>query len=248
MNRREIIEIDEEKCTGCGQCIINCAEGALEIVDGKAKLVSDVYCDGLGACLGDCPEDALKVVVREAVEFDEAAVEIHLARSEAEKTSAQPETLACGCPGSVVRQLETSPVNRSDAAAPVSALRNWPVQLHLVPTKAPFYDNAELIIAADCTGFALTNLHQKYLADKNLIIACPKLDDAGLYEAKLAEIFKSNDITGIQVLYMTVPCCSGLIYLLEQALAKSGKNIPLEVHKIDFDGSEIEEGQKLAVL
>lgn len=246
MSQREVIEINEEKCTGCGQCIIDCAEGALEIIDGKAKLVSDVYCDGLGACLNDCPEDALKIVTREAEEFDEAAVEAHLARQEAERAEEQPETLACGCPGSSVRQLETGPAGQSDSPAPVSRLRNWPVQLHLVPTQAPFYENAEVLIAADCTGFALTSLHQNYLEDKNLIIACPKLDDTGSYEEKLAEIFRSNNITGIHVLYMTVPCCTGLVYLVEQALAKSGKKIPLDVHKIDFNGSEIEEDQRLA--
>ena len=248
MNRREIIEINEEKCNGCGQCIINCAEGALEIIDGKAKIVSDVYCDGLGACLNDCPEDALKIVEREAVDFDEAQVETHLARQESQKEEAQAETLACGCPGSSVRQLETEPAHEHDSPALVSVLRNWPLQLHLVPTQAPFYQNTELMIAADCTGFALTNLHQSFLKDRNLIIACPKLDETGNYVGKLAEIFRSNDIPAIHLLYMTVPCCSGLVYMIEQALAESGKNIPLETHKIDFNGAEIEEERRLAAL
>ncbi|MBW2051341.1 MAG: 4Fe-4S binding protein [Deltaproteobacteria bacterium] len=239
MGVRKVINIDEEKCTGCGECIISCAEGALEIVDGKAKLIKDMYCDGLGACLG-CPEGALEIIEREADEFDEIAVEAHLAEKKPVTDISQLGEMACGCPSSMVRELEPAPEKRESGSAPASALRNWPVQLHLVPTKAPYFEGADLLIAADCTGFTLTNLHQSYLRDRTLIIACPKLDDAASYEEKLAEIFRSNNIKNITILYMTVPCCSGLIYLINQALAKSGKSIPLEAHKIDFSGQEIE--------
>lgn len=233
MARREIIEIDEEKCDGCGLCIIGCAEGALELVDGKAKLVSEVYCDGLGACLGECPTGALRIIEREAEDFDEEAVKVHLEkRSPAE---APPEKLPCGCPGSLVKELAPMPQPLT-GKAPSSALRNWPVQLHLVPTTAPFFKEAELLISADCCGFSLTGLHQQYLPDKSLIIACPKLDDIRPYEDKLTEIFRANQIKGITVLYMTVPCCAGLVHLVRNALKKSGKSIPLQLVQVSPEG------------
>ncbi len=247
MGVRKIIQIDEEKCTGCGECVTSCAEGALEIVDGKAKLISEIYCDGLGACLV-CPEGALEVVEREAEDFDEKAVEKHLQAKKSTQGQLQNQEMTCGCPSSMVRELEAAPTQQGSVSAPTSALRNWPVQLHLVPIKAPYYEEAEVLIAADCTGFTLTNLHQGFLKNRTLIIACPKLDDASFYEEKLTEIFSSNNIKGITILYMTVPCCSGLTRLVWQALTKSGKSIPVEEFKIDFNGAVIEEQEEVVAV
>lgn len=241
MSVRNIIEIDGEKCDGCGQCVIGCAEGALEIIDGKARLVSEIYCDGLGACLNECPSGALTIVQRESDDFDEKAVQAHLAEKEPQLTPImpQPEPLACGCPGSLVQELAPAP--EQTGPAPASALGHWPVQLHLVPPKAPFLKKACLLIAATCGGFALPNLHQTFLKDRALIIACPKLDQTGPYEDKLIEILKINNVKSITVLYMTVPCCFGLIHLVRQALEKSGQSIPLRLVKVDVDGQIVEE-------
>jgi Pyruvate/2-oxoacid:ferredoxin oxidoreductase delta subunit len=252
MSVRKIIQIDEEKCSGCGQCILECAEGALAIVDGKARLIKDVYCDGLGACLGECPEDALHLVEREAEEFDEKAVETHLAeqpaaeRPEVACTRRSPEPLACGCPGDTVRELSPAEASTQAAPAPASALRNWPVQLHLVPVKAPFFNQADLLIAADCAGFTLTNLHGSFLKGRALIIACPKLDDISPYEDKLAAIFRENAIRSITVLYMVVPCCTGLVQIVRRALAKSGRSIPLSIIRLDYHGQVLEETRVMA--
>ena len=244
MALRNIIEIDEEKCDGCGQCVTGCAEGALQVIDGKARLVSEVYCDGLGACLEECPNDALHVVQREAEEFDESAVEKHLAGGH-EKTPAGPTVLPCGCPGSQVRELETLG-KPALGPAPASSLTNWPVQLHLVPPKAPFFKEASLLIAADCSGFTLTNLHERFLPGRALIIACPKLDETGPYMDKLVAIFRDNNIKEITVLYMTVPCCGGLVHLVREALRKSGKSIPLRLVQVDPTGEVTKDERGLA--
>ncbi|MBU2550105.1 MAG: 4Fe-4S binding protein [Proteobacteria bacterium] len=241
---RNIIQIDEEKCDGCGLCVSGCAESALRIVDGKARLVGDVYCDGLGACLGECPNGALRIIQREAPDFDEAAVEERLsAEDPAEARGLKPlPQLACGCPGETVREL--TPVGSEasgDGPALASALRNWPVQLHLVPTRAPFFAEADLLVAADCTGFALTGLHRDWLPGRSLIIACPKLDDARSYQGKLAEIFRVNRIRSLTVTYMTVPCCFGLVHLIREAIKESGRSIPLRLVKVDVNGEVIEE-------
>jgi Pyruvate/2-oxoacid:ferredoxin oxidoreductase delta subunit len=254
MSVRKIIEIDEEKCSGCGQCILECAEGALAIVDGKARLIKEVYCDGLGACLGECPEDALHLVEKEAAEFDEKAVESHLAEQpEAEPPEVtgkwrSPETPACGCPGDTVREPAPDESSTREASAPASALRNWPVQLHLVPVKAPFFDRADLLIAADCAGFTLTNLHGSFLKGRALVIACPKLDDTSPYEEKLAAIFRENDIRSITVLYMVVPCCTGLVQIVRRALAKSGRSIPLSITRLDYHGRVLEDTRVMAAV
>jgi Pyruvate/2-oxoacid:ferredoxin oxidoreductase delta subunit len=235
---RNIIRIDEEKCDGCGLCVIGCAEGALQVIDGKAKLISDIYCDGLGACLEECPQGALIIEQREAPEFDEKAVEKHLAGHTADQ--AEPAPLACGCPGSMVTELK--PMERAAQPADIpSALGHWPIQLHLAPVEAPFFKNANLLIAATCSGFSIPGLHRDFLPGKALTIACPKLDHTDPYEDKLAEIIRKNDLKDITVLYMTVPCCFGLVHLVKSAIAKSGKDVPLRLVKVDPSGEVVED-------
>ncbi|MFH2042782.1 MAG: 4Fe-4S ferredoxin, partial [Acidobacteriota bacterium] len=232
---------------GCGLCVTGCAEGALKVIDGKARLISEIYCDGLGACLSECPNGALKIIRRNASEFDEKAVEEHLSRQEqAAPSPLQPipsehGTLACGCPGSMVQELK--PLSQAAPAyqggpAP-STLRNWPIQLHLVPVKAPFFDQAHILIAADCAGFSLTALHRDYLPGKSLIIACPKLDDTSNYIHKLAELLKNNTIYSLTVAIMQVPCCTGLMHIVQKAVEESGTHIPIKKIVVGIDGAII---------
>ena len=201
MVKRNIVHIDEEKCNGCGQCIPNCAEGAIQIIDGKARIVNDAYCDGLGACLGRCPQDAITIIEREATEFDEKAVHEYL------ETLKTGETLACGCPASQVQELKGSPAGRErvDAHAQ-SALRHWPIQFNLVPIKAPFFKDADLLLMADCAAVAYPALHQRLLKDRSVVIGCPKFDDVNNYVEKLTEILKRNDVRSLTVVHMEVPC------------------------------------------
>ena len=236
---RNIIRIDEEKCDGCGLCVTGCAEGALQVIDGKARLISDIYCDGLGACLEDCPRGALIIEQREAAEFDENEVEKHLAANVAGES--EPAPLACGCPGSMVTELTPMEPTGRPADIPDSALGHWPIQLHLAPTEAPFFKNANLLIAATCSGFSIPGLHRDFLPGKALTIACPKLDYTEPYEEKLAAIIKKNDVKDITVLYMTVPCCFGLVHLVKSAIAKSGQDVPLRLVKVDPSGEIVED-------
>jgi Fe-S-cluster-containing hydrogenase component 2 len=240
MATRKIVKIDEEKCNGCGLCIPNCAEGALQIVDGKAKLMSDKFCDGLGACLGHCPEDAITVIDREAVEFDEKAVEVHLHKQkEAQpKPEPKPQPVFTGCPSSramhfKIPETQTEAVSNTPS---VSMLSQWPVQLKLVPINAPYFQDADLLIAADCVPFAYPNFHQDFLKGKAVVVGCPKLDDVQYYKEKLTEIFKTNSIKSVTVPYMEVPCCFGLVKVTEDAIAASGKRIPLKKVKIGIRG------------
>lgn len=252
---RKIIEIDEERCDGCGMCAEACAEGAIQIVDGVAKLVSDSYCDGLGACIGECPRDAIAIIEREAEEFDEVAVERHLAGARArghgeERGSVEAtDTLACGCPGSMTRELSPgvgvcSQTGETEAARTPSRLRNWPVQLHLVPVNAPYLRGASLLLAADCTGFALADFHRLLLDGKVLLVACPKLDDADFYREKLTAILRENSVKDLTVAFMEVPCCFGLVNLARQAIADSGKDVSFSSIKLGIEGDvvEVEEG------
>ncbi|MBU1147479.1 MAG: 4Fe-4S binding protein [Candidatus Omnitrophica bacterium] len=226
MAKRKIVKINEEKCNGCGLCIPNCAEGALQIVDGKAKLVKEIYCDGLGACLGHCPEGAITIEEREAAGFDEKATEKHLK----ELKKKEKKELPCGCPGTAVKTIKRQATSDKGQGVrkTVSELGNWPVQLMLVPVEAPYLKEADLVIAADCVAFSYPDFHQNFLRDKVLLIGCPKLDAAPIYEEKLAELFKLNNIKSITVLHMEVPCCFGLIQIVKEALRLSGKKIPLE--------------------
>ena len=229
---RKIIEIDEELCDGCGQCVPSCAEGALEIVEGKAKLVAEVYCDGLGACLGECPTGALTVTEREADEFDEEAVEEFLS-SKAKETPAQEEAMACGCPSSQIRGF--APTGACEGAnqplsqeCQESALAHWPVQIKLVPPTAPFLHGADLLVAADCTPVAYPNFHRDFLKGKAVMVGCPKLDDAEEYVQKFADVFNAAGIKSVSVVVMEVPCCQGLPVIVQKGMEKAGKNIPME--------------------
>jgi NAD-dependent dihydropyrimidine dehydrogenase PreA subunit len=234
MATRKIVKIDEEKCTGCGLCIPNCAEGALQIIDGKARLVSEKFCDGLGACLGHCPEDAITVIEREAEDFDEKAVEVNLHK----QTRAQPQPVFTRCPSSRSMHFKVNGTEsgKEVTGSPVSMLSHWPVQLKLVPINAPYFQDADLLIAADCVPFAYPDFHQDFLKGKAVVVGCPKLDDIQYYKEKLTEIFKANSIKGVTVPYMEVPCCFGLVKATEDAIAASGKNIPLKKVKIGIRG------------
>ena len=219
MNRK-IIVIDEEKCNGCGQCVTGCAEGAIALIDGKAKLVSEVYCDGLGACIGECPVGALTLVEKEAPEYDQAAVDKQLAT-----LGRAPHAAASACPGAAPAMAPTQ-----------SQLGNWPLQLSLMPINAPYLERATLLMAADCTAFAYPDFHRHFVKGKVAIIGCPKLDDAAAYREKLAKIIQANHIEFIHVVYMEVPCCGGLVRLVQQAVADSGCKVPVKLTKIGIGG------------
>jgi Fe-S-cluster-containing hydrogenase component 2 len=244
--KRKIIEIDEELCTGCGQCIISCAEGALEIVDGKAKLVADKYCDGLGACLGECPEGALTVVERDAEDFDEHAVEERL--EDLKKQEAAQPAMACGCPSAQIRTFTPEKWTRESAASAAhetaSALTHWPVQIRLVPPTAPFLKNADLLVAADCTPVAYPDFHRDFLEGKAVLIGCPKFDDVQEYVEKFAGIFSHASINSVTVVIMEVPCCGGLPMIVRRGMEIAGKSIPLEQIVISARG-EILRREKL---
>ncbi len=244
---RNIINIDEELCNGCGDCITSCAEGALQIINGKAKLVSDVYCDGLGACIGECPTGALSIEQRESDDFDEEAVQQRVAALQQKKPAVSPSlpmakiapAAGSGCPGTMLRQFQNPnrPKSPATAGETPSELTQWPIQLHLVPVSAPFFHGARLSIAADCVPFAYPDFHQRLLAGRKLLIGCPKLDDNQFYLEKLTQIFQQNQIESIEVAYMEVPCCFGLVNAVKTALERSGKSIPLELIKISIHGS-----------
>lgn len=240
--KRKIITIDEEKCNGCGLCVDACHEGALQLVNGKARLVSESYCDGLGACLPECPAGAITIEEREAAAFDEEAVKKHMDG----KFNPMPEKLACGCPGTQARAIERKEADTpapapaaAGHAVPVSQLRQWPCQIKLVPVNAPYFDHAHLLVAADCTAFAYANFHNDFMRNKITIIGCPKLDDID-YTDKLTEILKAHEIKSVTVLRMEVPCCGGITNAVKQALVNSGKMIPWGVVTITTDGRIVE--------
>jgi len=233
--RRQIVKIDEEKCTGCGQCVTACVEGAIEIVDGKARLVSDTYCDGLGACLGECPEDAITIEEREAASFDEAAAMEHAGHTPA--PSHPTESTGFTCPGTAARVIDRpkskAPAGPSEVQ---SELTHWPVQLALVNPAVPWIENADLILAADCVPFAMADFHQKLLRDHAVVVGCPKLDDVDFYVERLTEILRDASVKSLTVVHMEVPCCFGLGQIAQRALAACGKDIPLRDVTIGIDG------------
>ena len=226
---RRIIQIDEEKCNGCGACAAACHESAIGMVDGKAKLLRDDYCDGLGDCLPACPTGAITFVEREAAAYDEAAV---LAN---QQKKAAIQHAAGGCPGSRMRQMKRETNEKITTVKPQSELQQWPVQIKLVPTQAPYFDGAKLLIAADCTAYAYANFHQDFIKGKIVLVGCPKLDSVD-YSEKLEEIIRSNNISSVTVVRMEVPCCGGLEMAAKKALQNSGKFIPWQVVTISVDG------------
>ena len=223
---RKIIKIDEEKCNGCGACAAACHEGAIEMINGKAKLTREDYCDGLGDCLPACPTDAISFEEREAPAYDEAAV---LAAK-----AAKP--LPCGCPGTEAKSIKRTESSCTTSSAPVtSQLTQWPVQIKLLPTKAPYYENANLLIAADCTAYAYGNFHNEFIRNHVTLVGCPKLDE-GDYAEKLTAIIANNNIKSVTIVRMEVPCCGGLENAAKRALQASGKFIPWSVVTISTDG------------
>jgi NAD-dependent dihydropyrimidine dehydrogenase PreA subunit len=233
---RKIIEIDEALCDGCGNCVPSCAEGALEIIDGKARVIAEIYCDGLGACLGECPTGALKIIEREADEFDEEAVEELLASKETEKAKETPAT-ACGCQSAALQTFGTPqsgfvPPPQSEPATTgqteESALGHWPVQIMLIPPTAPFLKGADLLVLADCVPVAFPTVHRDFLQGKAVMMGCPKLDDAQQYIEKFAQICKQSGIKSITAVVMEVPCCSGLPMIVKKGMEMAGVKIPME--------------------
>jgi Fe-S-cluster-containing hydrogenase component 2 len=225
--KRKIIEIDEELCDGCGLCVPSCAEGAIQVVAGKARLVADKYCDGLGACLGECPTGALQIVEREADEFDEAAVEAYLRDKENEPRGdkIQPPM----CPSNRVQTFiprAGAAADEGDPAHASSRLTHWPVQIRLVPPNAPFLKGADLLVAADCTAFSYANFHGDFISEKVVMVGCPKFDDVDAYVKKFAEIFRTADIQSVTLVIMEVPCCSGLPTIVKRAMGQAGVEIP----------------------
>lgn len=228
---RKIISIDEDKCNGCGLCVSACHEGALQMINGKAKLISDSYCDGLGDCLPECPTGAIEIIEREALAYDDDAVKARMGE------------MACGCPSTLAKTIERSHNpnnNEHNAVAPSfqSELRQWPIQIKLVSPNAPFFKNAKLLIAADCTAYAHPNIHS-FMKGKTTIIGCPKLDEVD-YSEKLAAILQMNDIESITILRMEVPCCGGIVNAVKNALVASGKLIPWNIVTVKTNGDVTE--------
>ncbi len=250
--KRKIVSIDETRCNGCGLCVSACHEGAIQLIDGKAKLISDSYCDGLGDCLPACPVDAIKIVEREAADYDEAAVAArmaaakgHAAHAPAPAPAAVQPPLPCGCPGMAAKSMApkpaaTAPAPDAPAGAPVAQLGNWPVQIKLVNPRAPYLQNAALLVAADCTAFAYADIHRKFMRNKVTLIGCPKLDE-GDYAEKLTAILQANEIESVTVLRMEVPCCGGIASAVQRALQASGKTIPWQVVTISTEGEILDE-------
>ncbi|MFC1746351.1 ATP-binding protein [Candidatus Riflebacteria bacterium] len=258
MATRDIIQIDEDLCNGCGDCISSCAEGALELVDGKAKLVSDIYCDGLGACLSECPTGALKVIQRESEDFDEEAVKervqsISHSHSEQKKVGAccpgsMPQKIAPmaagfqGCPGSAQRSFAPATSRAPVPGDPVpSALTHWPIQLHLASPMAPFFKEADLLLAADCTAFAHGDFHRRFLEGHSLQIACPKLDNPSGYIEKLKYLFANANLKSFTVAIMVVPCCNGLLQMVKQAREEAKSELPIKAVIVDLSGEVVSE-------
>ena len=233
MAMRNIVKIDQEKCNGCGECVTACAEGAIEIIDGKAKLISEIYCDGLGACLGECPQDAITIEQRDAEEFDEEATKSHL-----EEMEDQQDSSGFVCPGSKAMKLrETSAPGKSEAGDVSSQLAQWPVQLTLVSPQAPYFKGADLLLVADCVPFAMGDFQNKILKGQSIAVGCPKLDNTEFYIEKFTQILNANDLKSLTVVHMEVPCCSGLTYIAQESIARSNVKLSFEDITIDLKGN-----------
>jgi Pyruvate/2-oxoacid:ferredoxin oxidoreductase delta subunit len=233
---RNIVKIDENKCNGCGLCVKACAEGAIQLINGKAKLVSETYCDGLGACLGHCPQDAVTIEKREARPFDEIAVKKNLQQSS-----------NFVCPGMMTMKLSANkPVAAQAAGDTTSQLTNWPVQLKLVSPHAPYFTGADLLLVADCVPFAMGDFHNSFLKGHSIIIGCPKLDDAHFYVDKFADILRANSIRSLTVLHMEVPCCSGLTHIARQALTQAERKMTFDDITVSLQGN-VKKTEKICV-
>ena len=250
--KRKIITISEELCDGCGNCVSACSEGALQIIDGKAKLVKEDFCDGFGDCIGGCPTGALVIEERESKAFDIKATKEYLLktkgkeavwRMEESQKKHEPkeyQPLPCGCPGSLAQVLTISEPAAKPGSQPLEPqLRNWPVQIHLLPLEAPYYLGADLLVAADCCAYAYAGFHSDFIQGRTLAIGCPKLDNTGDYKEKLAAILGENDIKSVTVAYMEVPCCGGLVRLVEEAVNDSRKKIPVKKKRVGIKGDLI---------
>lgn len=234
--KRQIIKIDEDKCDGCGACVPACKESALQIIDGKARLVSEVYCDGLGACLGDCPTGALTIEEREVEAFDEVAVEKHIAEPQS-----QPESLKCGCPGTMARKIEVKTEVKVEGKTTAnnikSELGQWPIQLTLIPVTAPYLKNADFVLLADCMAVAYANLHRDFLKDRVIAMACPKLDVTDPYVEKLAQMMDACNFNSFEVVMMEVPCCGGLTSVVDKAKELACVDIDIKKTIISIEGN-----------
>jgi Pyruvate/2-oxoacid:ferredoxin oxidoreductase delta subunit len=239
MALRNIVNIDEEKCNGCGRCINSCAEGAIQLIDGKARLVSEIYCDGLGACLDCCPLDAITIEQREAAEFDEEATQKYLkelARNKAAHEKQNTKQDGFVCPGMRTMNLNDKPAVDQSTGDVSSQLRQWPVQLRLVSPSAPYFEDADLVLVADCVPFAMGNFHAKLLKEKAIAIACPKLDDTGAYVQKIADILSTAKPKSLSVVHMEVPCCGGLGRMAQAAIELAGSELTINDITISLQG------------
>ncbi len=248
--RRKIIEINEELCTGCGNCVVDCAEGALKVIDGKAKVINDVFCDGLGACISACPENALQIIEREAAEFDEEAVENYLESMKNEenveleqvKQIVAEHSHQCGCPSSQTMVFNEHEVQTETSGKISSTLRQWPVQMHLINPKAPYYQGADVLISADCVGYSYGDFHRDFLSSKSIAIACPKLDQGKeVYIEKIKALIDGAKINTLTVVVMEVACCSGLIALAQEGAKRARRKVPIKYIIISVKGDIIKE-------
>jgi NAD-dependent dihydropyrimidine dehydrogenase PreA subunit len=247
---RKIIQIDEDLCTGCGSCVVACAEAALEIIDGKAKVVNDVFCDGLGACIGECPEGALEIIEREALEFDEEAVEKRLeslSHNESVETKQVRQIVAehahqCGCPSAQTMNFNEPEIQTEVTGKIPSALRQWPVQMHLINPSTPYYQGADVLLSADCVGFSYGDFHRDFLKQKSLAIACPKLDQGKeIYIEKIKSLIDDAKINTLTVAIMEVPCCSGLLALAQEGAKRANRKVPIKFIVVGIQGNILKE-------
>ena len=244
---RKIIKIDEDLCTGCGNCVVDCAEGALKVIDGKARVINEIFCDGLGACISGCPEGALEIIEREALEFDEEAVEEHLEEMKKEEVEQVKQILSehahqCGCPSAQTMVLdEPESVAEVEGKIP-SALRQWPVQMHLINPRAPYYQGADVLLAADCTGFSYGDFHRDFLKQKSIAIACPKLDQGKeVYIDKIKSLIEDAKVNTLTVAMMEVPCCGGLLALAQEGAKRANRKVPIKYVVIGIQGNILKE-------
>ncbi len=248
--KRKIIKIDEDLCTGCGNCVVDCAEGALKVIDGKARVVNEVFCDGLGACISGCPEGALKIIEREVLEFDEEAVEKHLEamkyneRAELELTQETflEHSHQYGCPSAQTMVFEEPEKQKEISGKIISTLRHWPVQMHLINPRAPHYQGADVLLSADCVGFSYGDFHRDFMKQKSIAIACPKLDqDKEVYIEKIKILIDDAKINTLTVVIMEVPCCSGLLALAQEGSKRANRKVPIKLVVVGIKGNILKE-------